>query len=262
MKTEKTEFKPRGVNESSLIVPGNNFWKLNFSESRMRGNHMSMSAGEANVMKCKSLQCRIFTLIELLVVICIISILAGMLLPALKNAKGTAQQIKCVNNLKQIFIAAFNYTIDNKDYFPTANARPFAKFDEYLTPASKIDSLVSDVWNCPERPLKLNDAVNSSYTYNKSLYSSPTKASMIKDPSNKLFILDRRDEMNSGTASFLYYTVTGTYNYVWFGHPAAPSYLSGQANILFFDGHTGAGRRSDIMFNGSVSNSSIYYIPY
>jgi len=64
-----------------------------------------------------------FTLIELLVVIAIIAVLIALLLPAVQAAREAARRAQCVNNLKQLGLAAHNYNSQN-NVFPLQSTYP------------------------------------------------------------------------------------------------------------------------------------------
>ena len=76
-------------------------------------NRDGLPAAVRNEKKANS-----FTLIELLVVIAIIAILAGMLLPALNNAREKARSTDCTSNARQVGNGILMYAADSDDNAP------------------------------------------------------------------------------------------------------------------------------------------------
>jgi competence protein ComGC len=69
-------------------------------------------------INCRYLRKAGLTLLEVILVIATITLWIGLLLPALLRATARSSRIGCVNNLKQVGLAARVFANDNEDEFP------------------------------------------------------------------------------------------------------------------------------------------------
>jgi prepilin-type N-terminal cleavage/methylation domain-containing protein/prepilin-type processing-associated H-X9-DG protein len=74
-----------------------------------------------------------FTLVEVLVVIAIIGALAGLLLPAVQQARESSRRSQCLNNLRQIGIGFHNFH-NARDCFPPNVSNPRCFWTAQLLP--------------------------------------------------------------------------------------------------------------------------------
>lgn len=163
---------------------------------------------------------KFFTLIELLVVFFIVGLMASLMLPAIAKAEGKAKQTVCLDNLKQIGYATYNYSDDfsgyvfsasgqiesdwyvwqdylyneeikdqdsficagQKDYFnPYGSALP-----KDLSTASYVMNTIGEgSWNGAAISFDPNKSTGWGYDTN-----SPVKIQSVREPDKKIFITD------------------------------------------------------------------------
>ncbi len=133
-----------------------------------------------------------FTLTELLVVIAVISVLAGLLLPALSGAREKARQTACMNNLRQIGFAFHFYLGDYGEVFPCAEdpdaggnwlwmGRGFrGLLSPYINP--DISAINPSVLYCVSDRTAPGEWESTSYAYSMSFYHSPGQINQMDNP--------------------------------------------------------------------------------
>ena len=93
-----------------------------------------------------------FTLIELLVVIAIIAILAGMLLPALGNARNSAKATKCLGNMKQVALITSMYA-DSYRFYPVPSGdvkwKEEGDLQGWINQLRLVSKVEKNIFKCP-----------------------------------------------------------------------------------------------------------------
>lgn len=91
------------------------------SDFQLRRSHLRCQASN---LRPRTLELQGFTLMELMVTIGIITILAGILLPAVSKSKASALAVRCQSNLKQFGVAMRMY-VGDANFYPSASGESF-----------------------------------------------------------------------------------------------------------------------------------------
>lgn len=200
-----------------------------------------------------------FTLVELLVVMAILSILAALLLPALRGALGVARMTACANKQKQVGMALTSYGDEYAGYVMPTGGHVYASGDRWWDRWIGVNvyeyPVTSWGWcpaqgtwpgfHCPE------DSINRNLTWENRSYAVPyylmvgsgTQAAMtgvraaeLKQPSRTYMLMEVDPNAPYFTLNVVLRSGSNGSPYMYNGMQIY-RWHNGRANFLYADGH-------------------------
>ncbi len=204
-----------------------------------------------------------FSLVELLFTVAIVALLASLLLPSLSRSKMSARRIECLNNLRQMGVAASIYVDERSGFYPVAyfsteiaGVTYSYAWDFTTIPGNPNRVIPGILWQsqgdrqihqCPSFEGKANWLADpyTGYNYNTSYighgqYESvpePARASAVQHPSKTILFGD--GQYSSGANKFMRAPWPNPGDSSFSGRWAGTQGFRhiGRSNGVFCDGH-------------------------
>lgn len=183
-----------------------------------------------------------FSLIELLAAITVIMILGAMVFSVMHSVRGRADEVQCMNNLRQMHVYLSGYAQENAGDFPAAvdaesGISWWLNLQRYIdSQDQEVDVGKETIFLCPTAMETYPGGV-ARRTYAMNIegiadWRTPVNVFRVKEPARTLFIMDAAHNAAADTGDGTFYFRLPQF------HSAVGARHEGHFNALFLDGHT------------------------